>query len=236
MVTDNRGCPRSTDDLAAGVEALLPTRRTVLRAAGSLGLVGAVGTHAGSLLSPVRSSPSDEGDAVINTYKVFDGHRVVAPFGYPDTTTYGQTVTVPAGWSAITKVTFYMTGLAGVSQQIVVRGEIYGWNGVHATTSIAESEKQKLAFDNPDFNEVKLKFTNAIVEPGEQYVVFASIDPDYKEADGDYTVSWGAVDGGSYTGGGLVFQNNSGKESDWTSTAWTPVPNYDAAVKVFMSA
>src|SRR4051794_37566336 len=109
MVTDHLGGPRSTEALAvAGVEALLPTRRTVLRAAGSLGLVGAISTHGGRLLAPVRSGPSPEGEAVINTYKVFDGHRVVAPFGFPDTTTYGQTVTIPAGWSAITKVTFYM--------------------------------------------------------------------------------------------------------------------------------
>jgi hypothetical protein len=221
--------------VAAPEPGSMVTRRTVLRTAGALGLISAFGVSRGALAAPAMAVGIDD-EPVINTYTQFDGHQIVAPFGYPDTTTYGQTITIPPDLHSIYKVTLYLAGRADEGQKIVVRGEIYGWNGVHATTPVAESEKMTLSFDNSDFNEVKVKFSDAAVVPGEQYIAFVSVDPDYKEARGDYTVTMGAVSGNVYTGGGLFFQNNAGSEADWTTAPWTAIPGYDAAVKVFISA
>jgi len=174
--------------------------------------------------------------AVINTIKDWDGGSVVLPFGCPDSTTYGQVITIPAKKHTLTKFTFYMAGQAAAGQSMVARGEVYAWNGTGATGSpIAESAKKTIAFGDADFHPVTFRTPKAKpVKPGKQYVIFASIDKDYESCTGNYEVSWASLDGGAYSGGDFAFQNNTGQESNWTTVAWNPI-QIDAGMKVFMS-
>jgi hypothetical protein len=171
--------------------------------------------------------------AVINTYKVWDGGSAVTPFGCPDTSTYGQTITIPAKMKKLTKFSFYMTGQAAAGQSMVVRGEVYAWNGTMATGSaVAESAPQTIAFGDAAYHKVTFKASGAVT-PGQKYVIFASVDKDYESCTGDYLLTWASVDGTAYTGGDFVFQNNTGNEANWTTQAWAVI-SIDAATKVFM--
>ena len=72
------------------------------------------------------------------------------------------------------------------------------------------------------------------VTPGAQYVLFASIDKDYEQCTGDYELAWGSVSDDAYLRGTFVYQNNSGDESQWTSSAWS-VYGADLAFKAYLS-
>ena len=71
--------------------------------------------------------------AHINTLKSWDGSSYVQPFGCPDTTTYGQVITVPKGETTLNKFTFEWKNLGTGS--FIARGEVYAWNGTMATGS-----------------------------------------------------------------------------------------------------
>jgi len=192
----------------------------------ALGFVAFVPTSA------TASSAQAAKKATINTFKVWDGASTVTPFGCPDSSTYGTTITVPNSKHAITKFTVYMND-GGATGSMKARGEVYAWDGTKATGSAIAETAKTIDLQNANFNPVSVKFKNAALTPGSQYVVFFSIDKDY-EACTNYTTSWGSTDGSAYTGGIFVFQNNTGNEANWTTQAWSQIPSLDAAMKVFL--
>src|SRR6478736_4233208 len=87
---------------------------------------------------------------VIDTFGQWDGSTYVFTFGCPDTTTYGQVVTAPAKRKHVKNFTFtwhdYSTG------SMVVRGEVYAWNGSMPTGSpVAESAPQTVTSGPSDW-------------------------------------------------------------------------------------
>ena len=184
--------------------------------------------------TPAAASTIDgiQHEATIDTHKGWDGASSVIPFGCPDTTAYGETITVPEGLQEINKFTFYMSD-GGVEGSMRVRGEIYAWDGAKATGSaVGQTKAQTIDFSDTAYHPVRFRFQDAMVTPGSQYVIFATIDKNYEKCS-DYTVAWGATDDGAYPGGTFVFQNNSGDESLWTTTPWNPA-GIDAALKAYL--
>jgi hypothetical protein len=185
------------------------------------------------IVGAVQASASTAGAAkrrpTINTLKDWQGSTVI-PFGCPDTTTYGQTFTVPGHKTTMDKVTWVWSGTGG---SMVVRGELYAWDGTKATGSaLFETAPRTIAFADSAFHHVSFNFHGASVTPGHQYVVFASIDKDYEQCS-NYTVAWGATDDSAYAGGTFVFQNNSGNEANWTTVAWNGA-GIDSAFKAYL--
>jgi hypothetical protein len=171
--------------------------------------------------------------ATINTFKAYD--QAVGSLGCPNSTTYGETITVPAKKSSMTKFMYYMGGQAAAGQSMVVRGELYAWDGSKATGSaIFQTKKRTIAYADSLLHWETFKTRGAALTPGQQYVLFVSIDKDYEDCTGDYGLTWGAADGSAYAGGQFVFQNNSGDESKWTTTNWNPIPQLDAVMKVYL--
>src|SRR3954447_8591313 len=82
----------------------------------------------------VVSVPASAGveSRAIDTYKVWNGTDYVHPFGQPNTSTYGQTVVIPAGLHHVRKFKFWMAPNTG-DGTILMRGEIYAWDGEKAT-------------------------------------------------------------------------------------------------------
>jgi len=116
---------------------------------------------------------------------------------------------------------------------MVVRGELYAWNGTMATGSaIFETAPKTIAFGDSNWHHVSFNFQGASVTPGHQYVVFASIDKDYEQCS-NYVVAWGAVADTSYGGGTFVFQNNSGNEANWTTVPWNGA-GIDSTFKAYL--
>jgi hypothetical protein len=176
--------------------------------------------------------------ATINTFPAWDGSSIVQPFGCPDTSTYGQTITVPAGKSLLKKFTFTWQNLSTGS--MIVRAEVYAWDGTKATGSSLYEKKKKIAFPDSNFHNVTFKSQLGVpVTAGAQYVLFTSIDKDYEKCtgpSGSYLVGWGLVTSGDpYTGGGFVYQNNSGNEANWTTVAWNSFGTEDVAFKASLS-
>lgn len=185
-----------------------------------------------AVVAPAASASTPDGldgKKSINTLKDWTGNTV-SPFGCPETTTYGQTITAPAKTTVVKKVTFSMND-GGATGSMVARGELYAWDGVKATGSaIAQSKPMTIDFADADWHSVTFTFKKGTIKPGSQYVVFASVDKDYEKCSA-YSVTWASVDDTAYTGGTFVFQGNSGDESRWTTVAWGKA-GIDAALKV----
>jgi len=157
--------------------------------------------------------------SAIATYKNWDGSQYVYPFGCSNTTTYGQVITVPHSKHTLEKFTFWWANYS--SGSMVVRAEVYQWDGTKATGSaVFESDPRTISFKNPDFHKVTFPATVAVT-PGAQYVLFASIDKDYEQCTDSYLLKWGLVADETYPDGTFVYQNNGGDESQWTSSAWS---------------
>ena len=191
--------------------------------------VAATAGAAAFVFAALGSSPA----SAINTYKSWDGVQYVFPFGCPDTTTYGQVITIPKSKHTLNKFTFSWATYAG-SGSMVVRGEVYAWDGSKATgSSLYESSPRTISFNDSSFH--KESFAPALpVTPGAQYVLFASIDKDYEQCTGDYTLKWGLVDDSAYSKGTFVYQNNAGDEGQWTVTPWNTYGG-DLAFKASLS-
>jgi hypothetical protein len=170
--------------------------------------------------------------ATIDTFPNWDGSTIVQPFGCPDTTTYGQTITVPAGMTHLNKFTFTWVNLNTGS--MVVRAEVYAWNGTMATGSSLYEKRRSISFLDNLFHLETFKPNAISVTPGAQYVLFISIDKDYEKCRKRYKLGWGLVSD-DYNGGGFVFQNNRGDESQWTLATWGTFGGRDVAFKAFLS-
>ena len=181
-------------------------------------------------LAVLGSTPA----AAISTYKSWDGAQFVYEFGCPNTTTYGQVITIPRTKTHLNKFVFSWANVPGSSGSMVVRGEVYAWDGSKATgSSLYESSPRTISFNDSVFH--KESFSPALaVTPGGQYVIFASIDKDYEQCTNNYILEWGAVDDSVYTKGTFVFQNNGGDESQWTSSPWSTF-GIDLAFKAAVS-
>src|SRR5665213_3946184 len=83
--------------------------------------------------------------SAINTHKKWDGRQNVYIFGCIATSTYGQVITIPAGVHQMNEFRFWWGGLSTGS--MVVRGEVYAWDGNKATGSaLYESAPKTIAF------------------------------------------------------------------------------------------
>jgi hypothetical protein len=201
-------------------------------------VLAAAGVIAVSAFAPAASAASGAGIAkkhpTINTYKQYD--QAVGTLGCPNSTTYGETITIPANKTTVTQFRYYMGGQAAAGQSEVVRGELYAWDGSKATGSaLFETKKRTIAYADTDFHWEKFRTPGVSVTPGQQYVLFVSIDKDFEKCMGSYGLTWGAADGSAYADGQFVFQNNTGDESQWTTAAWNPIGSLDAVMKVYMS-
>jgi len=116
-----------------------------------------------------------------------------------------------------------------------VRGEVYAWDGSKATGSaLYQSAARFVSFSDSLFHFETFKAGGIPVTAGHQYVIFASIDKEYEKCKNNYTLGWAAVDDSVYAGGTFVYQNNSGDESQWTTTPWNTF-GLDLAFKAYLS-
>jgi hypothetical protein len=209
----------------------MPVTTTARLGRGLIAAAAATALFIGGAATP--ASATDTAKKTIDTYTPWGGVTYLQDFGNPDTSTYGQVVTIPNRAKRLKNFTFWMGASTHTSRgTITMRGELYGWDGTKATTPVWESKPRDLFVDpdGPLFEPVKFKAKKAKVKPGEQYVIFASVSKDYEVTDPFVTAAWGTnlvdVLPGTYT----VFINDTGDESKWTSTAWTIAADYDFAM------
>lgn len=168
-------------------------------------------------LTALGSSPA----SAITTYPEWNGSQQIVSFGCPNTTTYGQVITVK-NKTMLNKFSFSWKYAGESGGSMVVRGEVYQWDGSKATGSaLWESDTRKVSFTDSVFHKEAFKPGALPLTSGQQYVLFASIDKDFAKCKNNYVVGWGSVDDSAYTGGTFVYQNNSGNSANWTTTTWS---------------
>src|SRR5581483_411691 len=170
-------------------------------------------------LSALVFAAAATADTTIDTISVWNGSDTVCDFGNPNTATYGQVVTVPAGDTDLKSFTFE---LYNVPSAAVFRGEVYAWDAVDghaegsslyesAPTSTTGATAQGVTFTIPG---------GVALTAGEQIVIFASVSKDYGLGSGQVGC-WGATALDTYAGGEFVYINNGGDPSQWTTGSWT---------------
>ena len=99
-----------------------------------------------------------------------------------------------------------------------------------------ESTPRTVAYDDAAFHRKQFRPRGVVhLQPGRQYVIFASISKDYAECSDGYALQYGAVPDGTYPDGTLVFLNNGGDASNWTTENWTSGYNLDLVFKAWLS-
>jgi hypothetical protein len=152
----------------------------------------------------------------IDTTPAWDGTSNISPFGYPNTATYGQVVTVPATDRMLKSFSFYMN----LPDTCSFRGYVYAWDGSKATGSALYESNPRATSGSGDFEEITFEPSGLELTPGAQYVLFASTSKDAGSGGGP----WGLLENQDlYLGGGktLVYLNNGDDESLWTVDNWT---------------
>ena len=157
----------------------------------------------------------------INTHHGWDPNNTVGDFGCPNTTDFGQVITIPKFKHTLGDFSFWQKGQAGGERSMVVRAEVYLWDGAKATGSaVYESDPRTIAYKNFKFHRETFS-ANVSVTPGAQYILFLTVDKDFDQCTGDYTTRWGLVDDTTYAGGWFFYLNSGGDASLWTTPGWT---------------
>lgn len=154
-----------------------------------------------------------------------DADGTIQSFGYTNTATYGQTITVPDGVDGVASFSFVMD----LPEALVFRGVLRAWESGRATgPELYVSEPRSTAGDGP---EVVTFTADMDLEPG-LYVIYATISYDYAtnaEIEGPTQGAWRTTssDEDAYPDGATVYLNNGGDLDALTTEAWTPWPGAD---------
>jgi Ca2+-binding RTX toxin-like protein len=156
--------------------------------------------------------------------------------GVPYATTYGQVVTAPAADTVLDELTFFLTQYPFGGDALVVRAEVYAWDGTRATgAAVWESAPRTLALTS-DTQAVAFGTGGAGLVAGARYVVFLSVAKDLERIADGTGACLGAVAGAGSADGGLVTVQDGGDERQWTARAWSRVGDQDLALRAAFSA
>lgn len=157
-------------------------------------------------------------DTVVDTTPSWDGVANLNPFGVTGTSTYGQTITAPIGDSALQSFEFFIKGPSTQS----FRGYVYAWDGAEATGSALYTSPTMSLAGTGDFEGITFATGGVNLTPGSQYVLFASVSDPAVFSSSTGRSKWGQPQAQDvYAGGALVFLNDGGNPSSWTSVPWT---------------
>jgi hypothetical protein len=164
-------------------------------------------------------------------YNNFTGYSPYwEPLGAPNTATYGETFTAPAGGADnLTSIGFYMTGPA-TSGDIVMSAYIATWTGTNAGTLLYSSP----SIDYPNVGEAFLQFSpNTPLTPGGDYVAFLSVSQYINQSSGETQISQGTA---TIPGGNFVYYNNGGSFNALFDSGWQTNLKPDWAIDAQFSA
>src|SRR5665213_3201238 len=117
----------------------------------------------------------------INTHLGWNGSDSVTPFGCPNTTNYGQVITIKGYRHSLKDFSVWVRGQASAGQSMVVRAEVYAWDGTKATGSaLYESAPRTIAYADSNFHRESFSSTLS-VKSRAQYVMFLTIDRDFDQ-------------------------------------------------------
>ena len=167
---------------------------------------------------------------VINTIPLWNGSDTIASFGVPNTQTYGQTITVPAGETSLTSFRFLIDDEGNGAATFVAY--VFAWDNVNEfITGPALYTSSPVTTPNAaGFQPYTFTIPGGIpVTAGQQYVLFATTST---SAQNNSSCRWATVPDSVYGGGTFVFQNNGNNFAALSSVAWTTSFGIDTAFGV----
>jgi len=162
------------------------------------------------------------------TYNNFNGYSDYwHPFGYPDTSTYGELFTSPNnGDNNLASFSFYL-GSQLVAGNIITGAYIATWTGTHAGTLLYSNGP--INYDNLGNEQITINTGGLGLTANTQYVMFLSVSNFYGQSAGQAYVSQGT----SITGlNGFVYFNNEGNFNELFTNAWNGPLSPDWAVNL----
>ncbi len=161
----------------------------------------------------------------IDTTTAWDGSNTLSGFG--SMPTFGQTITVPAGYDRLTGFSFYIDAM-GHSRPF--RAAVYAWDVTqqHAVGSPLW-QSAPVAITGADGTVLEYAFAppgGVPVTPGGTYVLLGTTLYD----GGSGTPSWGFLQTNAYSGGGFVYLGSM-NSALLTGTAWADMGVWDLVFK-----
>lgn len=155
-----------------------------------------------------------------------------APFGAPNTATYGQTLSVGTD-NVLNSFSLFLLGRQGGSP-LDFRGYVGAWDGQKATSILYTSETLTMGTDGLSREFIFDTGTLSLLT-GSKYVLFLSISDLAPQEPSGYTMPG---TGNTYAGGDFVFHNNGTDFASLTRDEWdcTECFNSDAAFRATLSA
>ncbi|NDB68968.1 MAG: hypothetical protein EB015_13365, partial [Methylocystaceae bacterium] len=142
----------------------------------------------------------------IDNASSWDNTNFTGTWGVPNTATYGQTFTAPAGAGYLNTFQVYLKNFSG--SQVNYQAYLYSWDGAHATGLAIFAGAVSQAPNSPSsFTPVLINTGSAPVTAGSNYVFFLTTSDVTNPSNGDYF--WGENQiVNSYLGGKFVYLNN----------------------------
>jgi hypothetical protein len=190
-----------------------------LNARRHLSRVGPTALAASALLAGTLAFAPRAGatTASIDTTSSWNGFSTVSPFGYANTATYGQTVTVPADDPQLDSFTFYMS----LPTNVLFRGEVYAWDDVsYEAVGGALYESGSTHTDSNALQAITFDTGGLRLTAGAKYILITTVSQDYAADANTGAGSFGFVSSDVYSGGGFFFNNDGGHPSLWTTSSW----------------
>jgi len=154
----------------------------------------------------------------------------ISTFGYPNTATYGQTITAVAGTTQLNSFSFYIQ----TSGTITYRAYVMAWDGTKATGPILFQSLDQVT-SGTGLNQYTYNTGGISLTPGSQYVLFASVSNNYFV--GNSAGVMGARNNNPYSGGRFVYSNNGNNFGQLLSNNWdTFGDSYDLAFTAQLSS
>lgn len=169
--------------------------------------------------------------SAISTYGAWDGSNFVYPFGCDSTATYGQVITAKSK-TTLNNFAFSWATYNNTTGSMVVRAEVYAWDGTKATgDALWESQPRTISYNDSAFHVERFKPGALPLTRHTQYVLFATFSKDFASCTNNYEIKWGLVDDSAYPNGTFVYQNNAGDTLQWTTESWETTYGGDLAFK-----
>jgi hypothetical protein len=125
---------------------------------------------------------------------------------------------VVAGASPLNSFTFE---IGNCSAAVIVRGEVYAWDGLKATGSSLFESPTGVSIPSGSAYQAITFNVGGLSLPAGTYVLFASTSRDQSGAPTS-SCRWGSVGNDTaYPGGRFVFINNGPDPSLWTTNSWS---------------
>ena len=165
------------------------------------------------------------------TYNNFNGYSDFwHPYGFPDTSTYGELFTSPNnGDNNLASFSFYM-GSPFLAGNIITGAYIATWTGTMAGTLVYSSESGgAINYDNLGNEQITINTGGLALTANTQYVMFLSVSNYYGQSAGQAYASQGTSIAGL---NGFVYNNNGGNFNALFTTAWNGPLSPDWAVNL----